>query len=175
MTSRIRLLIALYLILWTTGVAVWSISLMVKDNPGVGAALPFLGVLGALIAALAALRWSRWLVRKRNRLGWPLTRESEQRRATHVVELDDSLQHGVRQLAQRDEKALIAALRRERSDEALNVALVADSNAARAVISKVSRDRDHGGVPSSRSRSRDARKAAVAPCESPRSSRKSPK
>jgi hypothetical protein len=71
MTSRTRVLVAIYLIMWTTVVAAWSVSFMMATNPGLGSSLPFLVYAGALIAALAALRWSRWLVRGRATLGWP--------------------------------------------------------------------------------------------------------
>jgi len=70
MTSRTRLFIAIYLILWTPIVATCSVSFMMAST-GLGAALPFLGITGTLVAMLVAMRWSRWLVRGRDRLGWP--------------------------------------------------------------------------------------------------------
>jgi hypothetical protein len=70
MTSRKAIFIAIYLMLWTSAVASWSISYMMNAAPGFGTSAGFFQVLGLIVAAIASLRWSRWLVRGRDRLGW---------------------------------------------------------------------------------------------------------
>jgi hypothetical protein len=70
MTRRNKIFIVIYLMIWTSAVASWSISYMMHAIPGFGASAGFFQVLAITLAVIASLRWSRWLVRDRDRLRW---------------------------------------------------------------------------------------------------------